>query len=239
MRNFILLIIPMIGFSQNCENPILDQVLESDDVNQYFKIALLANIAELEYLNSCDNINYTMFVPGNDVPAESATVLATLGGELMDYISYYIYPESISFSEFTDGPLMMMDGNTTNITVAQTIQSLDVIVNQAYITIPEICACNGLIHIIDDLIWAPGVINLSEKTNTNLLYYVGQEKYIELYNKDNLPGILEIININGKTIHSSHENTTNQINLNKYKPGLYLVIFSNKKEIISKKIIIN
>ena len=35
----IFVLLSTIGFSQNCENPILDQVLESNDVNQYFKIA--------------------------------------------------------------------------------------------------------------------------------------------------------------------------------------------------------
>jgi len=62
MRKIIvLLILPIIGFSQS-EDPILDELLQSSEVNQYFQLAISLNVAELQFLNDCDSdINYTMF----------------------------------------------------------------------------------------------------------------------------------------------------------------------------------
>ena len=102
MRKFIiLLILPIIGFSQ-CEDPILDKILQDSNVNQYFQLAISLNVTELQFLNDCNaDINYTMFVPGNDLPNESASLLLGLGGELIDYISYYTHPESIEFSNIS------------------------------------------------------------------------------------------------------------------------------------------
>ena len=161
----MLVMLPIIGFSQlDCENPILDEILQNPEVNQYFQLALSVNISELEFINNCDqDINYTMFVPGNNVPNESAALLLGLTGELIDYISYYIYMGDLSYAELialNGNSIEMMDGNQAVINYYS-----GPFINDSMITIEDICACNGTIHIIDDLIWAPGAIGLNERVN--------------------------------------------------------------------------
>ena len=93
MRRILILtiILSNIGFSQDCENSILDEVVQNENVNQYFQLALSLNIADLSFLNDCDSDEtYTMFVPGINVPTSSAATLLSLDGDLIDYINYYI-----------------------------------------------------------------------------------------------------------------------------------------------------
>ena len=49
-----VLLLSTIGFSQDCENSILDEVLINESVNQYFQMALSLNIEELSFLGDCD-----------------------------------------------------------------------------------------------------------------------------------------------------------------------------------------
>jgi hypothetical protein len=238
MRKFIiLLILPIIGFSQ-CEDPILDNILQSTQVNQYFQLAISLNATELQFLNDCDaDISYTMFVPGNDVPNESASLLLGLGGELMDYISYYIHPEHINFVDFLNEDIEMIDDNVVNISVSESIDNYNVMVNQANITIQDICACNGVIHIIDDLIWAPGVISLNE--HNSLGTYMNQEEKLLKFSKIDNKGLLEIRDINGKVILRKKVDNNTTINTSNYTTGLYIIQLNTSSENLREILFIN
>ncbi|MAQ69925.1 MAG: hypothetical protein CMD23_02380 [Flavobacteriales bacterium] len=238
MRKFIiLLILPIIGFSQ-CEDPILDKILQESNVNQYFQLAISLNVTELQFLNDCNaDINYTMFVPGNDLPNESASLLLGLGGELIDYISYYTHPESIEFLDFLEGEIEMLDGNMANISVAQSVDNYNVMINQANITMQDICACNGVIHIIDDLIWAPGVISLNEINS--LKTHITQEENLLKLSKITNNGVLEIRDINGKIILNKIVDNTTTINTANYKSGIYIVQLQTLNQNLRELLFIN
>ena len=110
---FILFFLPIIGFSQNCEDSIIDEILGNNEINDYFQIALSLSLDELDYINNCDeDMSYTMFAPGNEVPTASATQLMGLDGNLIDYISYYIYPGTI---EDWNNTITMIDGNSAEL----------------------------------------------------------------------------------------------------------------------------
>ena len=230
MRKIIvLLILPIIGFSQS-EDPILDELLQSSEVNQYFQLAISLNVAELQFLNDCDSdVNYTMFAPGNDVPNESAALLLGLEGELIDYISYYIHAEPLSMMDlnyiggFPDidspGTIEMLDGNDSNI---QHIGEENVLINESQIIMDSgIETCNGVIYIIDDLIWAPGVISLNERNSLRM--YLNHEENLLKFPKMTNKGLLEIRDINGKIILSQTVENTTTINTDSYGTGMYIV----------------
>ena len=244
MRNLILtLLIPIIVFSQSskqdCENTILQEALVNSDVNQYFQIALSLNIDALSFIDDCDSdTNYTMFLPGNSVPNESAALLLGLPGELMDYIPYYIYQEPISFIDFTSEELEMMDGNTTYITVNQYIDQLNIMINEANITTQDICTCNGTIHIIDDLIWAPGVINVQEQINELKIKHTSNNQLTISNIKTN--SYLEITNIQGQKIFKKKSSSIEEkIDLSHYKTGIYVINIGSEKNRFSKLIFIH
>tara|TARA_B100001287_G_scaffold163172_1_gene137101 strand:- start:547 stop:1263 length:717 start_codon:yes stop_codon:yes gene_type:complete len=229
MKKVILLLFPFIGLSQDCESPILDQILESSQVNQYFQLALSFNINELSYLNDCDSQNYfTIFAPGNTVPTSSAVQLASISGELMDYIPYYIHSESINFLNFVTGEIEMTNGNSAYISVAQSVDNYNVMINQANITIQDICACNGTIHIIDDLIWADNFNLVDSNNKTDRIKVINK---IVKVNHLKVNEKLIITDTNGKKVNSViGKNSIAEINMLKYSNGHYIAIINSEKK---------
>tara|TARA_B100000902_G_C27224387_1_gene871397 strand:+ start:267 stop:983 length:717 start_codon:yes stop_codon:yes gene_type:complete len=238
MKKIIIFLLPIIGFSQNCENSILDEVLENENVNQYFQLALSFNISELTYLNNCDSeTSYTMFVPGNSVPPESTAAILTLPGDLIDYISYYIHPESMNFLDFTNEDIEMIDGNMANISVAQSIADYNVMINQANITIQDICTCNGVIHIIDDLIWANNNTDIQE--HTPITHYYNPFQQTITINPNLNSGQVKIIDISGKVVNLKDIVSYPTIDISNLNPGVYFISYTDEKNIYNQKILIN
>ena len=236
MKKIIIFLLPIIGFSQDCENPILDEVLQNENVNQYFQLALSFNISDLSYLNDCNaDINYTMFVPGNNVPNESTATILTLPGDLIDYISYYIHPESINFLEFNED-IEMIDGNMANISVVQSITDYNVMINQANITIQDICACNGVIHVIDDLIWAN---NIQIEEHTSITHHYNPiQKTIQIDTHLNY-GQLDLIDLSGKIVNSQNISSHSTMDVSNINSGLYFISYINDNTVYTQKILIN
>ena len=249
------LLLSNIGFSQNCENSILDEVLLNENVNQYFQLALSLNVAELGFLNDCetDGPEYVMFAPGNNVPSSSITPLLSVDGDLINFINYYITGSIYQLWDVVDpnpgpadwfGPfgLNMMDGNETQISIfiddvfdgLWTINDINI---QTDLFNP-ICACNGSIYIIDDLIWAPGVVSLEEDGNI-LELYPNPAKNLLNVSKINEKGVLKIMTAHGKTIFSKEVDNSIQINTSTYQPGIYVVNFTSKNQNFSKTVLVN
>ncbi len=244
----LLLYTSTMGFSQNCENSILDTLSLDSNVNDWFPLVISMNQEGLSFLDDCDSdMSYTMFVPGDDVPASSLTDLMGLDGvELIDILFYYIYPDLYnspfwnSETIYVDTTITMMDENP-----AELIGSGDVLfggslaINDANIINPmePICACNGLIYIIDDLILAPG-LNLAENEQ-NILIYPNPTEGILNVSKIIEKGVLEIRDITGKVVFSKEIKNQTQINTLNYKKGIYLVSFKSNSQSLLEIISIN
>jgi uncharacterized surface protein with fasciclin (FAS1) repeats len=260
-----LLLLSTIGFSQDGENSILDELLISDEVNPYFQLALLSiNMDELAFLNNCDDTTqYLVFAPGNNVPTASVSTLNGLGGELIDYILYYVTipndDDDTVFSTLCADVILaggigtcepyvmtMMDGNTAGLTYTLNTtsgESFDAItatsINDVNIVNwPEgIPACNGGIYIIDDLIWAPNV-GLIEN-NSSISIYPNPAKNVLNISKIIETGILEVIDMTGKVLWSQEIKNDTQIYTSNYKKGIYLISFESKNQRFTQLFSIN
>ena len=135
----ILLLLPVISFSQ-CENTntTLDEALQNENVNQWFQVALSLSLDDFSYLNECSSPNmigedYILLAPGNDIPTVEITPLMEMGTDVMleEALSYYVWEDTQS-SEMSE----FIGINDVNV-------------------IEEICTCNGIIYIIDGLVWSP------------------------------------------------------------------------------------
>tara|TARA_B100001250_G_C19815438_1_gene798055 strand:- start:2249 stop:3004 length:756 start_codon:yes stop_codon:yes gene_type:complete len=249
-RLIALLLVSTIGFSQDCENSVLDEVLMSEEVNQYFQMALSLSLDDLAFLNNCDDTTtYTIFAPGNDVPTASITPLLGAGGELIEYILYYITNLQIDISyvgwEGNGGNtnMEMMDGNQAVFScgVDPDIGGLYALVNDVSLSdlsfSNPICACNGSIYILDDLIWAPGV-NLEENSQSLSLYPNPAKNLLNVSKVVDL-GVLELVDMNGKVLLSKEIDTDIPIDVSNYKKGIYLINFISEKEGFTQMIAIN
>jgi len=258
-----LLLVSTMGFSQDCENSILDELLLNEEVNEYFQLALSLSLDDLAFLNNCDDTTtYTIFAPGNNVPTSSVSTLLALDGQLIDYILYYItldtgdidvnmLCENIIDSGETGicEPyiLNMMDGNTATFSMEMNPNILDFPIqsvnlnDNTNISLESldnpICACNGEIIIIDDLIWAPGV-NLEENIQSISLH-PNPAKNVLNVSKIAHSGILELVDMNGKVLLSKEIDSDIQIDISNYKKGIYLINFRSEKKGFTQMISIN
>jgi len=267
MKRILILtiILSNIGFSQDCENSILDEAVQNESVNQYFQLALSLNIADLSFLNDCESdATYTMFIPGNSVPTSSAATLLSLDGELIEYIYYYIHPGEITLGSVYNN-LPMMDNNNTTLNVSGGINGFDgvdimateasvdagwatyvgeVINNWTNYNINNvslssvICACNGTIYIIDDLIWAPGVVSLEEEDDV-LELYPNPAKSVLNVSKIAKKGDLTILNTYGQIVFSQEVKNSVQINTSAYQSGMYIVNFKSENKNLTESVLIN
>ena len=229
---FILFFLPIIGFSQNCEDSIIDEILCNNEINDYFQIALSLSLDELDYINNCDeDMSYTMFAPGNEVPTASATQLMGLDGNLIDYISYYIYPGTI---EDWNNTITMIDGNSAEL---MSTENQIPTINNINIS-NSVCACNGIIYIIDNLMWSSESINLNEKNNDINLKFINSNKLLEISNIQD-PSLLSIVDINGKNIFRKELKNRTSITLSNYTTGLYIISLQSHKDYFSQLIMIN
>ena len=219
----------MIGFSQLCENPVLDESVMTTAGNQYFQLALSLEaqnlIGQEPTLVDCNSTTeYTMFLPGNSVPSASVLQLNGLPGDLVNYLTYYIHPENITLTPGTNLSLQMLDGNESNISVPNNTADNPTINNIEIVD--EICTCNGVIYIIDDLIWAPGVMNVNTHSSTPFISYNSFTNQFNIYNYQN-KGILTIKDLSGRTLFKKVIKNNSPIAGPNYKTGIYLVDFKS------------
>ncbi len=248
----ICLLLSHIGFSQDCENSILDVASTNDNINQYFQIALSLNVEELSFLDNCDSdINYTLFTPGIDVPTSAVTPLIGGTTPMIDLLLHYIYNNPLA-PELTlqlacpfapcaiEGDFFMLDGNSIFLEGGGEISNGFGIINDTVNVLnpgEPLCACNGIIYIIDDLLRPPS-IGLEENNHKPILYPNPANNVLNI-SKISQNGILEIIDINGKIIFSKEINQTTQINTKEYKKGIYIVSYKTIKQKFTQLISIN
>ena len=221
----------MIGFSQLCENPILDESVMTTEGNQYFQLALSLEAANLmgqePSLLDCNSaIEYTMFLPGNSVPSASVAQLSGLPDDLINYLTYYIHPGNITLTPGFNISLQMLDGNEADFNVPNNTMNNPTINNVEIID--EICTCNGVIYIIDELIWAPGVMNTNIHTSpTPFVSYNSLKNQFNIYNyKDQ--GTLTIKDLSGRTLFKKVIKNNLPVSGCNYKTGIYLVEFKSR-----------
>jgi len=235
----IILLTSSIGFSQNCENSILDEISINENVNQYFQIALSLNLDDLSFLDDCDgDINYTMFAPGVDVPTASVAPLVGSTTDMIDLILHYIHEEELDFQTTNiTGDFIMLDENYINIDsdpLAGFINDNVSILNH----LSPICACNGVIYTIDNLIWPPN-IGLDDELDQKISIYPVPTKHVLNVSGYDHGGILKIINNHGVTIYSQRIENHIEIDISNYRSGLYFIDFKSKHSHFTESVIIN
>jgi len=223
---FIYLFIPIIGFSQ-CENPILDEAVINEQADDDFQLIITLFAQDLlaidSNINDCNSPNnYTMFLPSDNVPSAAVGQLVGLTGDIADYLSYYVYPSDLVLEPNQNLTLQMLDGNEAIVNTLNeppTVNNIDIS--------GVLCACNGIIYLIDNLIWAPGAINIDEniKPSFNINHSTNQINIIT----NNDYGILSIITLNGQVIYKKPISKDSNIKLPRVKSGGYLIKYQSDK----------
>ncbi len=195
---------------------------------------------------------YTMFAPDINVPTASVTPLVGGTTPMIDLLLHYIHNQP-EIPEFTisfgclfsyceiEGDFDMLDGNSIYIQGGGELpNNASGIINESINVLnpgEPICACNGVIYIIDDLIWPPG-INL-EENNQSISIYPNPAKNVLNVSPIAELGVLEMIDMNGKVLLTKEMDNNTQIDISNYKKGIYLINFKSDHQSFRKIISIN
>ena len=147
----LLLIIPSFLGAQT----VVDVVVDSPD-HETLEAAVIA--AELAGTLSGDG-PFTLFAPTDSafsaLPAGTIdTLLADPTGVLSDILLYHAISGDIRSTDLMDGQIAMTI-NGKNVTV--TIDSTGVFINDAQVTVADVVASNGVVHVIDAVLLPPAL----------------------------------------------------------------------------------
>ncbi|RIA98074.1 FAS1 domain-containing protein [Glomus cerebriforme] len=126
-----------------------------DDVKYFGEVINGANLAS----SFEDFIGITIFAPSNEALTQAPHDLLSTSNltQLTRFINYHVVPKVI-FSEILVGPSYNQEseeGSTLQISMGENTLS----VNDAKVIVPDILLNNGVLHIIDKYIVAPGIPN--------------------------------------------------------------------------------
>jgi uncharacterized surface protein with fasciclin (FAS1) repeats len=147
-------------------NTVFYEATTNQNVNQYVSMGLTLSAAELSMLNLCDG-GFTMFAPSSELDDTAiAAIIDNADTPLFDILAHHVYAgESFNAADLSDGmELTMMDGNSVTVSIGD-----NVMIDDATVVMTDIVCSNGVIHIIDDLLFAE-TSSLGE--NKNIEYSV-------------------------------------------------------------------
>ena len=100
---------------------------------------------------------FTVFAPTDDAFAAAGIDLTTFDTDeenatLVDNLTYHVYPGSVEAAQVTDGmTATMLNGDDATFTVTNE----SVMIGDATVTMADVMASNGIIHVIDKVLMPP------------------------------------------------------------------------------------
>ncbi len=152
LQSLLLLILPLFAFSQNT---VVDIIVNSPDHNT-LETAVIA--ADLAGTLSGDG-PFTVFAPtdaafGNLPQGTLETLIADPMGDLTQILLYHVLGANVASSDLSNGQTATTI-NGRDITV--TINDDGVFINDAKVTVVDLAADNGVVHVIDAVLIPPRV----------------------------------------------------------------------------------
>jgi transforming growth factor-beta-induced protein len=169
---------------------------------------------------------FTVFAPTNAAFDNLATALGTdLNGilalpNLADVLTYHVVEGTVLSTQLTNGPVAAVNGDDLIISLVNGVQ-----VNDATVTLADVLADNGVVHVIDDVLLPP-VVGLDENQNANISVYPNPfQENISITGV----GITEykLMDLNGRIIQIGKISSNQEkLNLSGINTGSYLLQIS-------------
>jgi len=216
-------------------NTMFDEATSNENVNQYVAMGLTISASDLSVLDQCVEPGFTMFAPSSELDdAALAEIVENGDTPLLDILTHHVYGGGKVFaSDLENGmEIEMLDGNSVTISIGD-----NVMVNDAMVTTADIVCSNGVIHIIDGLLFA----NNSGINEDNIDFTVfpnPSNGEITISNLKNESYKLKIMNALGQVILTDRVNSNITFDLNQFGKGVYFIELSNKNSLITQKVII-
>lgn len=177
----------------------------------------------------------TVFAPDNAAFDNLISALGTdVNGllampELADILLYHVVSGTVMSTDLSNGAVPTLNGQSVNIDL-----SMGVMVNLSNVTLADVTADNGVVHVIDAVL-LPSLAGI-EETETMNLNVSPNPAIDELNISSSMKGDYEVINIYGATIGTgTTENGT--LDISNLAKGNYFIRVTNSEGIFQAKFI--
>jgi transforming growth factor-beta-induced protein len=165
---------------------------------------------------------FTVFAPTNQAFNELATALNTnIAGilalpNLADVLTYHVVEGTVLSTQLTAGPVATVNGEDVIVSLTN-----GVTINDATVTLADVTADNGVVHVIDGVLLPP-TAGIIENANDKIVVYPNPfENQISLTVSESTT--YSILDLNGKILKSGTVNTNGNIDLSELNSGSYLL----------------
>ena len=220
---------------------VVEIIVESPD-HMTLEAAVIA--AELDDDLSGDG-PFTVFAPTDAafdaLPAGTVDeLLMDPTGDLAQILLYHVLGAEVLSTDLSDGQTATtLNGN--DITV--TINGDGVFINDAQVTIVDLLASNGVVHVIDAVLLPPvSTTNISARDGNITISPNPASDYIQIVFPMNLDGEkwIQLFDVNGRLIESKNETGINtNWNFNNISNGMYFLRIDTEEASYYDKIYIN
>ncbi|MGB0179251.1 MAG: fasciclin domain-containing protein [Flavobacteriales bacterium] len=216
-------------------NTVVDVIVNSED-HTLLEAAVIA--ADLVDALSAEG-PFTVFAPTDsaitvlvealEITAEDLLALPNLG----EILQYHVVAGAAMSGDLTDGQeIETLLGS--NVTV--TINAEGVFINDAQVTVADIEADNGVVHVIDAVLLPPTPDNIHEATATwNVM--PNPAKDVLTLTGVNPAATLALLDMTGRTVREFAQGTT-VLNVGDLPPGTYMLTVNDGRNLELKKIMV-
>ena len=194
--------------------------------NGFSTLATAVVTAELLPVLTDPLAEYTVFAPTNAAFEALATSLnTTVPGllalpNLADILTYHVVEGTVLSTALTAGPVATVNGEDVIVSLTNGVQ-----INDATVTLADVPADNGVVHVIDGVLLPP-TASLNENMDNNVSYYPNPCADV-LHVETEFPSTVTLNDLNGRSIFSKEVTSTLDLNMSNLSQGSYLLNISN------------
>ena len=216
-------------------NTVVDVIVNSEDHTLLEAAVIEAGLVEALSAEG----PFTVFAPTDaaitaliealEITAEDLLALPNLG----DILQYHVVAGAAMSGDLTDGQEIetLLGSN-----VAVTINAEGVFINDAQVTVADIEADNGVVHVIDAVLLPPTPDNIHEATAT-WSAMPNPAKDVVTLTGVNPAATLALLDMAGRTVREFAQGTT-VLNVGDLTPGTYMLTVNDGRNLELKKIMV-
>jgi uncharacterized surface protein with fasciclin (FAS1) repeats len=190
--------------------------------NGFSTLATAVVTAELLPVLTDPFSEFTVFAPTNAAFNNLATALNTdLAGilalpNLADVLTYHVVDGTVLSTQLTAGPVATVNGEDVIVSLSNGVQ-----INDATVTLADVLADNGVVHVIDEVLLPP-TTGITENTNEKILVYPNPfENQLSVSVNENTS--FTLTDVNGKIIKTGSLTANGNIDLSELHSGSYFL----------------
>ena len=204
--------------------------------NGFSTLATAVATAELLPVLTDPFSEFTVFAPTNAAFEDLATSLSTTVNGLLalpnlaDILTYHVVDGTVLSTQLTAGPVATVNGEDVIVSLTNGVQ-----INDATVTLADVLADNGVVHVIDGVLLPP-TVSLTENASNEVNYYPNPCADV-LHVETEIPSTITLKDLNGRSIFSKEVTSTLDVNMSNLSQGSYLLNISNSAGTQTKTVV--